>query len=373
MKYAVFFIVFLVLIISKNYICFPFTHNDIDENLSKIELPAGFKISIYAKDVYGARSLVRGTKGTIFVGSRSAGNVYALVDSNNDYKNDKVIKIASNLNSPNGVAFYKGSLYVAEINRILRYDNIEKNLNNPPKPVIVNDSFPDIGHHGWKYIAFGPDNKLYVPVGAPCNICLSKDKRFSSIMRMNANGSSLEIFAHGVRNTVGFDWNPKDNKLWFTDNGRDWMGDNLPPDELNFAPKKGLHFGYPFWHGKKVRDPKYGKNIDSTKFVKPVTNLGPHVAALGMKFYRGKQFPKKYHNNIFIAEHGSWNRSTPIGYRVTLVKIKDNKHVSYTTFAKGWLKGIRAWGRPVDILELPDGSLLVSDDRADAVYRIRYE
>ncbi len=342
-------------------------------DLSRIKLPEGFKIEIFADNVKGARSLVRSNKGTIFVGSRSAGNVYAIVDSNNNYKADKVYTIAEGLNMPNGVAIKDGSLYVAEINRVIRFDNIEDNLANPPKPVVVNDKFPDDTHHGWKFIRFGPDGKLYVPVGAPCNICESEDEVYASILRMNPDGSDLEVFANGVRNTVGFDWHPTTKELWFTDNGRDWFGENKPADELNHAPKKGMHFGYPYCHQGDMADPKYGVSRNCDEFTPPAQKLGPHVASLGMRFYTGSMFPAEYKNQIFIAEHGSWNRISPLGYRVTLVKLEGNKAVSYEVFAEGWLQKGGKIGRPVDVMQMPDGSLLVSDDYADMIYRISYK
>jgi len=313
-----------------------------------------------------------GARGTVFVGSRSAGKVYALVDTKGAGRADAVYTIASGLDSPNGVAFKNGALYVAEINRVLRFDNIESRLANPPKPVVVNDSFPREGHHGWKFIRFGPDGRLYVPVGAPCNVCESKDPRFASIMRMNPDGSGLEIFASGVRNTVGFDWHPTSGELWFTDNGRDWLGDDLPPDELNRAPVKGLHFGFPYRYGRNVPDPDYGSKRPTGTFVPAEQELGPHVASLGMRFYTGGMFPAAYRNRIFIAEHGSWNRSDPLGYRVTMVRLEGNRPVVYEVFAEGWLQEGNAWGRPVDVETLPDGSMLVSDDKAGVVYRITY-
>lgn len=341
-------------------------------NLNRIKLPPGFEIGVYASRVYGARSMTLSPQGILFVGTRKEGNVYAIVDVNNDHKADEVIIIARGLNSPSGVAFMDGSLYVAEINRIVRYDNIENRLKNPPKPVVVNDSFPKEKHHGWKFIRFGPDGMLYVPVGAPCNICESQDKRFATIMRMNANGKNLEIYAHGVRNSVGFDWHPVTNELWFTDNGRDWMGDDRPPDELNYAPTMGMHFGYPFCHGLDIKDPKFSIDKLCGEFVRPAIELGPHVAALGMRFYTGEMFPATYQNRIFIAEHGSWNRTVPVGYRVTTVILDGNKPSKYEVFADGWLDGGLVYGRPVDVLVMSDGSLLVSDDRADAIYRISY-
>ncbi|HMB21146.1 MAG TPA: sorbosone dehydrogenase family protein [Spirochaetota bacterium] len=342
-------------------------------SLPRISLPDGFSIQVFAKNVEGARSMVLGENGTLFVGSRSEGKVYAIIDKNKDFKADSVVTIASGLNSPNGVAFRNGSLYVAEIHRVIRFDNIESSISRPPSPVVVNDSFPSETHHGWKFIAFGPDGKLYVPVGAPCNNCLSKDKIFASIMRMNADGSDLEIYSHGVRNTVGFDWHPESSILYFTDNGRDWMGDNRPPDELNRAAQKGIHFGYPFCHGNDILDPEFGKGKKCAEYTPPVRELGPHVAALGMRFYTGKQFPEKYRNRVFIAEHGSWNRSTPIGYRITMVSLEGKGAPTYEVFAEGWLEGASAWGRPVDVLVYTDGSLLVSDDRGGTIYRIFYK
>lgn len=340
--------------------------------IESIKLPPGFDIDIYARFVPGARSLCLSPNGILFVGSRKEGKVYAIPDNNKDFIADKVITIASNLHSPNGVAFREGALYVAEISRVLKFKNIENNLNSPPEFSVVNSSFPSNEHHGWKFIAFGPDGKLYVPVGAPCNICLEKDARYASIMRMNPDGSNLEIFANGIRNTVGFDWNPETKVLWFTDNGRDWMGDDLPPDELNRAPKVGMHFGFPFCHGKNIQDPEFdGK--DCLEFAPPELELGPHVAALGMRFYTGKMFPEKYRGGIFIAEHGSWNRSSPIGYRIMFVDIEKNETISKEVFAEGWLSGTTSWGRPVDAEIMSDGSMLVSDDKSGTIYRITYK
>ena len=342
-------------------------------HLNEIQLPAGFQIDIYADKVENARSMAMGEKGTLFVSTRKAGKVYAIVDGNRDNKADQIFTLAKGLNMPNGVAFRDGSLYVAEVSRILRFDNIERRLKNPPKPAIIRDDFPTDRQHGWKFISFGPDGNLYIPVGAPCNICRRGDERYASIMRMRPDGKGLEIFAHGVRNTVGFDWHPATKELWFTDNGRDWLGDDQPPDELNHAPDKWLHFGFPYCHGGTIPDPEYGSQRRCNEFVPPAMQLGPHVAALGMRFYTGALFPPEYRNQIFIAEHGSWNRSVPIGYRITLVKLEGNRAVHYEVFAEGWLKKGRAWGRPVDVLVMPDGALLVSDDRAGVIYRISYK
>jgi glucose/arabinose dehydrogenase len=341
--------------------------------LDTIKLPPGFSIDIYAQKVEGARSLALGPDGVVFVGSRSQGKVYALIDKNSDHQTDEVVVIAKGLNSPNGVAYRNGSLYVAEISRVIRFDDIGKQILNPPAPVVVNDTFPKDTHHGWKYLRFGPDGKLYVPVGAPCNICLRDDPRYATIMRMNPDGSNLEVFAGGIRNTVGFDWHPQTKEFWFTDNGRDWMGSDLPPDELNCAPQKGMDFGFPYCHGGDIPDPEFGDRKSCKEFTSPRQKLGPHVAALGMRFYTGSMFPAKYRNNIFIAEHGSWNRLVPIGYRITLVTLEDGKATGYETFAQGWLGSLLAWGRPVDVLVMPDGALLVSDDKADAIYRISYK
>jgi glucose/arabinose dehydrogenase len=344
--------------------------------LSLVELPRGFEIELWAEGVTDARSMAVGDDGTLFVGTRRDGSVYALRDTDGDGRPDRKFVITSDRHMPNGVAFRNGALYVAEVNRILRFDDIENHLEDPPEPVVVSDAFPSDRHHGWKYIAFGPDGKLYVPVGAPCNVCLKEQRIYSTITRMNADGSGLEIVAEGVRNTVGFDWHPGSGELWFTDNGRDLMGDDVPPDELNrlasASPRSGRHFGFPFCHGGTISDPKFGEQRSCDEFVPPVQNLGPHVAALGMLFYTGEMFPSEYQGQILIAEHGSWNRSVPIGYRLTIVRLDGNEAVSYEPFAQGWLQGDDAWGRPVDLLQLEDGSVLVSDDFAGAIYRITY-
>jgi glucose/arabinose dehydrogenase len=369
------YFLFFVLILSSYLSCNPNQHENTDKENGTtdlgITLPPGFRIDIYADNVKGARSMALSPNGVLFVGTRNAGNVYAILDTNRDYKADKVITIASGLNEPNGVALKDGSLYVAEINRVIRFDAIEKHLYNPPKPVVINDTFPSDRHHGWKFIRFGPDGKLYVPVGAPCNICMP-DYKHASLFRMNPDGSDLEKYASGIRNTVGFDWNPETKVLWFTDNGRDMLGDDIPSDELNRAPEKGLNFGFPYMFGKDVRDPEFGKGVDLSKFVKPAMELGPHVASLGMRFYTGNMFPPEYKNQIFIAEHGSWNRSQKIGYRVVAVKVSDGKAISQQIFAQGWLKGQSVSGRPVDVQQMDDGSLLVSDDFAGVIYRITY-
>jgi len=354
----------------------PAAHPDLP--LDRIRLPPGFSISVFSDQVPGARSLALGTRGTVFVGTRAQGRVYALVDADRDGRAERVITIARGLNQPNGVAFRDGSLYVAEVSRVIRFDGIEERLDRPPTPVVVNDSFPRDAHHGWKFIRFGPDGMLYVPVGAPCNVCLSEDERYASIMRMRMDGTGLEVYARGVRNTVGFDWHPGTRELWFTDNGRDLLGDDVPPDELNRASGIGQHFGFPFVHGRSVVDPQFGAGRRPEEFTLPVQELGAHVASLGMRFVTGPRFPAAYRGQILIAEHGSWNRSVPSGYRISMVRLQADRAVAYEVFAEGWLpagarQGGAAWGRPVDLMELPDGSLLVSDDAAGAVYRIDYQ
>lgn len=344
-----------------------------DMPLKDIKLPSGFEIGIYASNLPNARSLTLSPNGTLFVGSLTEGKVYAVVGQAGETEAKKIFTIAQGLNMPNGVAFRNGALYVAEVNRVLRYDDVESRLASPPKAVIVNDQFPRDRHHGWKFMAFGPDGLLYVPVGAPCNICEPDGNRYALISRMKADGSAMEVFARGIRNTVGFDWHPVTKELWFTDNGGDNLGDDVPPDELNHVPKPGLNFGYPYCHGGDIPDPQFGKKHPCSEFTPPAQKLGPHVAALGMRFYTGSMFPAEYRNQIFIAEHGSWNRSTPIGYRITVVQLENGRAVSYKPFAEGWLQRGRAWGRPVDVLVMPDGALLVSDDQAGAIYRIRYK
>jgi glucose/arabinose dehydrogenase len=340
--------------------------------LNTIKVPAGFRVDLFADGVENARSMALSPAGVLYVGTRTKGSVYAVVDRNGDGKAERVHTIATGLRMPNGVAFKDGALYVAEINKVTKYDGIDDRLEQPPAPVVVNDTFPAERHHGWKFIAFGPDGKLYVPVGAPCNICEPTDPRFASITRMNADGSGVEVFASGVRNTVGFDWHPATKELWFTDNGRDLLGDDTPPDELNVAPQPKLHFGYPYCHGDGLADPEFGRKRPCSDFTPPARALGPHVAAIGMRFYTGRMFPQQYRQQIFVAEHGSWNRSQKLGYRVMLVTLQGSKAASYVPFAEGWLQGENDWGRPADVLVMPDGALLVSDDKANAIYRISY-
>jgi glucose/arabinose dehydrogenase len=342
--------------------------------LDKIKLPAGFKIDIFA-EVKNARQMAMSPSGIIYVGNRDGDKVYAIKDTDGDNKADKLWVLASGLNMPNGVAFRDGDLYIAEVSKISVLKDIEAHLDNPPKPTVINDTYPTDTHHGWKYIAFGPDGKLYVPVGAPCNICESSDPIYASITRINKDGSGREIFASGVRNSVGFTWHPVTNEMFFTDNGRDMLGDDVPSCELNAAPKAGLHFGYPYCHQGDIKDPEFGNKRPCKDFVPPAEKLGPHVAPLGLKFYTGSMFPAEYKNQLFVAKHGSWNRAKKIGYEVTLVKMENNKAAGHETFASGWLDDAtqKVWGRPVDVLLLKDGSMLISDDQANVIYRISYQ
>ncbi len=345
--------------------------------LDTLSMPPGFEISLWAEGVQGARSLTRSDTGVVFVGSRQRrekGVVHAIVDRGGERQ---VIEIAAGLNMPNGVAWRDGALYVAEVHRILRFDDIDNQLDSPPEPAVVLEGLPEEAHHGWKYLAFGPKGRLWFQVGAPCNICAVEDP-YASILALDLETGTYEVFARGVRNTVGMDWHPETGELWFTDNGRDMLGEDTPPDELNRAPTKGLHFGYPFCHGKAIEDPELGSTGSCTDSQPPAQNLAPHTAAIGMKFYRGTMLPAAYRGAVLIAEHGSWNRKVPIGYRITAVTLGDDgSPTSYEPLVAGWLAesegGKRKfWGRPADLLELPDGSLLISDDYQNAIYRLTY-
>jgi glucose/arabinose dehydrogenase len=332
--------------------------------LEQLRLPPGFTVKIYASGMRTARGLAFSDTGTLFVGSKS-GEVYAVPPGGGQAR-----VIAEGLDMPVGVAWHRGDLYVSSVHRVVKLAGVD--TGHPAAPVDLIDSLPRDRHHGWKFIKVGPDGKLYVPVGAPCNVCESPGDRYANILRMDLDGTHLELFAAGVRNTVGFDWHPETSELWFTDNGRDLLGDDLPPDELNRAPRAGLHFGFPYLHGRGVRDPRFWATRPSVDFRPPELELPAHVAALGMRFYTGDLFPPEYRGGIFIAEHGSWNRSKKIGYRVSFVRLQNGRAAAYRTFAQGWLQGERAWGRPADVEVGPDGALYVSDDEADAVYRIGY-
>ena len=333
-----------------------------------VQLPPGFSIAVYA-EVPKARSLTLGRNGVVFVSNRRADSVYAIFPGSQS--RNRVFELADNLDTPNGIAYYDGDLYVAEMSRVLVLRGIDSRLNNPPEPEVLDIDLPSEGHHGWRYLGFGPDGKLYISIGSPCNVC--ERPGFGRIDRMNPDGSERETWAEGIRNSVGFTWHPDTGELWFTDNGRDMLGDDLPPDELNHAPVKGSHFGFPYCHAGEILDPDFGEGKSCRDYAAPAQKLGPHVAALGIKFYTGRMFPEEYHGQIFIAEHGSWNRSKKIGYRISLVRMAGGQPASYEVFAEGWLQGQSSMGRPVDLLVLDDGSMLVSDDANGLVYRITYE
>ena len=348
-----------------------FQSGQAETRLELIKLPAGYEIDIYAEGVENARQMVRGENGTIFVGSRRAGKLWALTDADGDQRAEQVRLIDEDLSMPSGVEFHDSALYVGALDRILRYDDIESNLDQPPRPVVVSDVFPDKEHHGWKYLRFGPDGLLYVPVGAPCNIC--DEKGFGEIRRMNPDGGDMSVYALGVRNSVGLVFHPENGQLWFTDNGRDLLGDDIPADELNHAPQKGMHFGFPYCHQGDLPDEEFGKGKDCDDYTAPVANLDPHGAALGLVFYNGEMFPAEYKNRLFITQHGSWNRTEKVGYRVLMLEVQaDGKVLNQEVFASGWLQDQEAWGRPNDVLVMPDGALLVSDDMANVIYRISY-
>ncbi|MDF3936857.1 PQQ-dependent sugar dehydrogenase [Pseudomonas citronellolis] len=334
---------------------------------ARIKVPPGFRVELLSDQLPSARAMAWGAEGTLFVGSNQAGKVYALRPGENQPK-----VIASDLRMPVGVAFHDGDLYVSAISRIYVLRDIESHLDAPPRPAALPVEFPGETHHGWKFIAFGPDGKLYVPVGAPCNICRPERQLYANLQRMKPDGGEREVVAYGIRNTVGFDWNAR-GELWFTDNGRDLLGDDEPDDELNRLGRIGDDFGYPDCHAGHIADPEFAQRPCSA-FVPPVARLGAHVAALGMRFYDGQQFPAEYRGNVFIAEHGSWNSSRKVGYRVLRVELNDDGTLKrQSVFAEGWLQpGEQVIGRPADVLVAKDGSLLVSDDMAGAIYRISY-
>ncbi len=346
-----------------------------DLALLELNLPEGFEIKVFARGVDGARSMAMGDNGTLFVGTRNENTVYAIQDTDGDFVADKVM-VLDTMAVPNGVAMRNGDLYVAQVGSLWKYPAVEDNLNRTPKKELVYDDYPKEFHHGWKYIAFGPDDKLYIPVGAPCNICnrTDEDERFATITRMDPDGSNREIYAKGVRNTVGFTWHPESGDLWFTDNGRDMLGDDIPPCELNHVTEAGQHFGYPFCHGGVVKDPEFGDERPCSDFVAPAVQFGAHTAPLAVKFYTGTMFPKEYQGKAFVAQHGSWNRSKKVGYRIMMVDVENGEATNSQPFIDGWLNDEtqEASGRPVDILWLQDGSMLISDDYGDAIYRVSY-
>ena len=343
--------------------------------LDRILLPPGFKVEIWAHGLPGARMMARGDKGTIFVGTRTIGRVYAVADKGGT-REHRVI--AKGHVQPNGVAFKDGALYVAAINKVLRFDGIEDKLAEVPEPVDLTAAFklPADVHHGWKFLAFGPDGKLYVPVGAPCNVCKVDPDVHANIRRYNADGSGMEVVARGVRNSVGFDFHPQTGELWFTDNNRDWQSEHGPHCELNRLGKVGENFGFPYCHANGVVDPNMGKADGCAGVTMPAAQLGAHSAPLGMRFYTGDMFPAEYKNAMFIARRGSWNRTTKIGYDVMVATVSsDGTSAAPSPFMSGFLDTGENdfWGRPVDVLQMPDGSLLVSDEQNGAIYRVSYQ
>ena len=345
-----------------------------NEKLSLLKVPDGFSIEIFAEDIHSPRQITQGKK-YIYTASGPMGEIYALLDSDKDNKIDSKITLASNLNNSRGVTYKDGDLYFDEVDKIWVIKNVEEqlklNLYKLPKKELVTDNLPSDAWHGWKWIKHGPDNKLYVPVGAPCNVCLRDDPRYASIMRLN--DGNWEFVATGVRNTVGFDWHPKTKKLYFTDNGRDWLGDDSPSCELNVVDEENSFYGFPYVHANDVIDPEYG--VDNVQYVKPILDLGPHVAPTGAAFYSGNAFPNEYENTLFITLHGSWNRmSHPSGYTVVAVSTDKNGAVTgYKEFITGWLQGKKAWGRPSAPFIMSDGSLLISDDKYNAIFRVTYD
>jgi glucose/arabinose dehydrogenase len=337
--------------------------------VGKLKLASGFNIEVYAAGMTNAREMALGDKGTVFVGSRLVDKVYAII--NKDGK--RTVKVlASGLYRPNGVAFHNGTLYIAELSKISKIDNVEDHLDDPPKPTVIYDNLPKDEAHGWKFIAVGPDNKLYVPVGQPGNNVLHDDAH-GQIRRMNLDGSGAEVVALGVRNSVGFDWNPETKQLYFTDNGRDWLSEDVPEDELNRVTKVGEDFGAPYCYQGNIPDPEFGWGHSCSDYTPPVGLMGPHSASLGLRFYTGSMFPKAYKNTIIVARHGSWNRSKKFGGDVVVVKLdKDGKVKSTEPLITGFLDNNSYIGRPVDVLQLKDGSMLVSDDWNGAVYRVTY-
>lgn len=341
--------------------------------VDKIKVPTGFKAELWAHGLPGGRMMARGDKGTIFSGTRAPGKVYAIVDKDGK----RTVKvIAEGLQQPNGIAFKNGTLFVVTVDKVLRFDGIEDKLDSP-QPTDVTDKFslPASNHHNWKFAAVGPDNKLYMSIGSPCNICETNPGLHSQIRRQNLDGTGIEIVARGVRNSVGFDWHPQTKELWFTDNGRDWAGDAGPEEELNRVPAKevGGNFGFPYCHAAGIPDPDIKKPNPCVGVILPAALLGPHAAALGMRFYSGSMFPAAYKNNAIIARRGSWNRNQKFGYDVVLATVNGGK-ATIKPFVTGFLdeKANSFWGRPVDVLQMPDGAMLVADEQNGAIYRISF-
>jgi glucose/arabinose dehydrogenase len=338
--------------------------------LEKLKAPKGFKIELYAAGVGNARTLRQGDKGTVFVGSRLLDKVYAIVDRG---EKREVKPIYSGLYRPNGLAFKDGVLYIAELSRISKVEKIEDNLDNPPKPVVIYDDLPKDEGHGWKFLTIGPDDKLYFQVGAPCNICMPSPAH-AQIRRINLDGSGAEVVARGIRQIVGMDFSPITKQLYFTENSRDWLSEDIPEDKLNRLTQPGKdNFGYPYCHQGNIADQEFGWGHSCDEFTKPIALLGPHTAALGMRFYTGNMFPSEYRNAIFIARHGSWNRTKKLGGDIVVAKLSEDGAVkSIEPFITGFIENNNYVGRPADVEFVKDGSMLISDDFNGAVYRVTY-
>ncbi len=339
--------------------------------IGKIKVPPGFKVELWASGLHNARAMTLGSQGTLFVSSRlPGGSVYAVVDKAGKRE---VKVIAQKLDMPNGVAFRDGTLYVAAQNRIIKWEGIEAKLDNPGEPIVVIDTLPKHGPHGWKYLAFGPDGKLYFNIGAPCNICVPPDTN-ANISRINSDGTGFEYVAHGVRNSVGFDWHPVTKELYFTNHGRDWLGEDVPNDTLHQVGSRNVpNFGYPYCHQGDILDPDFGKGRACSEFNSPLLKLGPHIAPIGTMFYTGTMFPAQYKNRLFIVQRGSWNRTEKLGYGIVTVTLAMGQPPKMEGFASGWLENNQPWGRPAYLYQMPDGALLLSDDHVGAIYRISYK
>ncbi len=346
--------------------------------LGNLKLPPGFELRVLADDVPNARQMALSAAGTLYVGTRREGKVYAIEKVLSDTGRAPAATILANLTMPSGIAIRDGDLYVGAVSQILKVADADAQLaarkNGKDLPtVVVADDLPTEKHHGWKYLKFDPAGRLLVPVGAPCNICLSEDPRFAALLAMNPATGQSEVIASGIRNTVGFATHPGSGALWFTDNGRDMLGDDVPPEEINILAQPGKHYGYPFIHGGTIADPEFGKNAHPDAFEPPVLKVQAHSALLGVDFYTGAQFPARYRGALFVAEHGSWNRSKKVGFRIGVaLNTQADATPSYEPFIEGWLQGEDNWGRPNDVLAAPDGSLLISDDQAGAIYQVRY-
>lgn len=368
------YVLLMFLLISNLTFSDTLNSNPISElPLEKIKLPPGFSIQLWAT-IPDAKSLTLGKQGTVFVSSKSSGSIYAISQSNAS-KEKQIRIIADGLKSPSGITFYNEALYVVALNRILRFDHIENNLEKINEPQVIYENLPKESFHNTRYLAIGPDNLLYVSVGAPCDACEADSMRYAVISRITPNGDNFEVYAQGVRNSLGFDWHPKTNELWFSDIGRDWMGEDLPPDEINHASTQGLHFGFPYCHASNILDPKFGAKRGCNKSLAPTAEFEPHVSPHGIKFYSGSMFPTQYQGHLIVAEHGSWNRRAPVGFRLQHLQLENNRVVKKEIFAEGWFdnQNQKAWGRPNDMLVMPDGTLLVSDDLAGAIYQISYK